>query len=89
MSASMMALDTVPSMLFLSAMCCVFFGYMQKPVCKSSGFSDECSNIAELSFPVASIIASSAMCLCCMTHMGMLGRGSTMGAYGGGGYGMY
>ena len=83
-----MAFDTVPSMLFMSAASCILFGYMQKPVCKTSGgFEDECGGIAELGFPAAGILASSAMMLCCLTHMGMLGRGSMMGAYGGGGYG--
>lgn len=83
-----MAFDTVPSMLFMSAASCILFAFMQKPACKATGgFEDECDGIAELGFPAAGILASSAMMLCCLTHMGMLGRGSTMGAYGGGGYG--
>ena len=84
--SSMIAMDTVPSMLFMIAMCCAGFAVMQKPICKAAGgFQDECDGIADLGFPAASILVSSAMCLCFMTHMGMMGRGSTMGAYGGGG----
>ena len=83
---STMAMDTVPSMLFMFAASSVMLAIMQKPVCKAAGgFEDECSTLADLGFPAAGAIACSAMCLCCMTHMGMLGRGSMMGAYGGGG----
>ena len=82
MSASMMAMDTVPSMLFMGAMFCTCLALMKNPVCKATGgFEDECDGIAQLGFPAASFLASSAMCLCCMTHMGMVGRGSMMGTY--------
>lgn len=85
---STMAMDTVPSMLFVFAMMCVCLGMFQKPACKNvGGFQDECDSIADLSFPTASSLACCAMCLCFMTHMGFLGRGSLMGAYGS--YGMY
>jgi hypothetical protein len=87
---SMMAMDTVPSMLFMFAACSVMLALVQKPVCKmAGGFRDECDDIADLGFPAASIIGSSALCLCFMTHMGMLGRGSMMGGGFGGGYGIY
>lgn len=93
MMMSMMAMDTVPSMLFMFAVSSVLLAVMQKPVCKvAGGFRDECDDIADLGFPAAGIIGCSALCLCFMTHMGMLGRGSMMGAYGGGyggGYGMW
>lgn len=82
-------MDTVPSMLFMVAMSCVAIAVMQKPLCKSmNGFEDECDDIADLGFPAAVALACSAMCLCCMTHMGMLGRGSMLGG-GMGGYGGY
>lgn len=85
---SMMAMDTVPSMLFFLGASCVCFAFMQKPVCKmAGGFQDECNTIADLGYPAASMLAVSAMCLCFLTHMGMLGRGSYMGAYGSYGYG--
>lgn len=82
--ASMIAMDTVPSMLFMMAVSCVCLAVMQKPICKTAGgFQDECNTVADLGFPAAMILGLSAMCLCFMTHMGMLGRGSMMGAYGG------
>ena len=88
-----MPMDTVPSMLFMVATSCVVLAMMQKPLCKSmNGFESECSDVADLGFPAAGALACSAMCLCCMTHMGMLGRssmmGGGMGGYGGG-YGMF
>ena len=86
----MMPMDTVPSMLFMVASCCVALAMMQKPACKmTGGFENECSDIADLGFPAASALACSAMCLCMMTHMGMLGRGSMLGGGMGGGYGGY
>ena len=83
-----MPMDTVPSMLFMMASSCVVLAMMQKPICSMlGGFSDECDTIADLGFPAAGVIACSAMCLCFMTHMGLLGRSSMMGGMMGGGYG--
>ena len=87
-------MDTVPSMLFMFAASSVMLAVMQKPVCKMTGsYEDQCDTIADVGFPAAGVLGCSALCLCCMTHMGMLGRssmmGGGMGGYGGGYGGMY
>lgn len=85
---SMMAFDTVPSMLFMVATSCVALAFLQKPVCDATGdYKDECNTVAKLGYPAASILASSAAFLFFLTHIGMLGRGSMMGGYGSMGYG--